>query len=71
MYDLLNVFCFCWTRDQVDQVDGAISPLKQVPGQGLELEVLQALLDGLVLQYNAKNSAVKNSINPNNTGKSQ
>ncbi|KAK0139233.1 Laminin subunit beta-3 [Merluccius polli] len=55
-------------RDQMEQLDGSISPLIQVPGQGLQLEALQAMLDSLVLQYNAKNSALMNSQNANYTG---
>ncbi|KAJ3601988.1 hypothetical protein NHX12_029749 [Muraenolepis orangiensis] len=55
-------------RDQMKKLDGAISPLKQVPGLDLQLDALQALLDGLVLQYNAKNSAFKNAVKPDHTG---
>ena len=55
----------------MEQLGGSISPLIQVPGQGLQLDALQAMLDSLVLQYNAKNSAVTNSQNANYTGKSQ
>ncbi|KAG7279594.1 hypothetical protein CRUP_011687 [Coryphaenoides rupestris] len=55
-------------RDQIEQLDRAIAPLKHLPGQGSQLDALQALLDALLLQYNAKHSAVKNSMNANNTG---
>ena len=37
------------SRDEVDQLDGAISPLDQGPGQDSQLDALQAILDGLVL----------------------
>ncbi|CAL8340721.1 unnamed protein product [Lota lota] len=55
-------------RDLMDQLDGDISPLHQGPDLGLQLDALQAILDGLVLQYNAKNSAVKNPTDTNYTG---
>ncbi|XP_056441044.1 laminin subunit beta-3-like isoform X1 [Gadus chalcogrammus] len=55
-------------RDEMDQLDGAISPLKQVPGQDSKLDALQAMLDGLVLKYHAKNSALKNTTNADYTG---
>ena len=55
----------------MDQLDRAISPLKQVLDQDSQLDALQAILDGLVLKYNTKISALKNSTNADYTGTSQ
>ena len=58
------------SRDELDNLDGAISPLDQGPGQDSQLDALRAILDGLVLKYNAKNSAMKNTTNADYTGTS-
>uniref|UniRef100_UPI003AAB3FD0 laminin subunit beta-3 n=1 Tax=Centroberyx gerrardi TaxID=166262 RepID=UPI003AAB3FD0 len=55
-------------RDQMEQVNGDLLPLKTVPGLGSQLDKLQALLDGLGLEYNAKNDALIKSGSSNNTG---
>ncbi|CAB1315349.1 unnamed protein product [Coregonus sp. 'balchen'] len=55
-------------RDQLDQVDGDLSPQGRAPELGSQLDELQALLDGLGLVYNTKRDALRNSVNPNYAG---
>uniref|UniRef100_A0A4W5MRY1 Laminin EGF-like domain-containing protein n=1 Tax=Hucho hucho TaxID=62062 RepID=A0A4W5MRY1_9TELE len=55
-------------RDQLDQVDGDLSPQSRAPELGTQLDELQALLDGLGLVYNTKRDALRNSVNSNNAG---
>ncbi|KAM9522760.1 laminin subunit beta-3 isoform 1-T2 [Salvelinus alpinus] len=55
-------------RDQLDQVDGDLSPQGRAPELGTQLDELQALLDGLGLVYNTKRDALRNSVNSNNAG---
>ncbi|XP_038869312.1 laminin subunit beta-3-like isoform X2 [Salvelinus namaycush] len=55
-------------RDQLDQVDGDLSPQGRGLELGSQLDELQALLGGLGLLYNAKRDALRNPINSNNAG---
>ncbi|KAM3877796.1 laminin subunit beta-3 [Diretmus argenteus] len=55
-------------RDQMEQVNGDLSPLDRVPGLDSELDNLRAVLEGLRLEYDAKKDAVGKSGTANNTG---
>ncbi|XP_036804074.1 laminin subunit beta-3 isoform X1 [Oncorhynchus mykiss] len=55
-------------RDQLDQVDGDLSPQGRGLELGSQLDELQALLGGLGLLYNSKRDALRNPINSNNAG---
>ncbi|XP_041744472.1 laminin subunit beta-3 isoform X2 [Coregonus clupeaformis] len=55
-------------RDQLDQVDGDLSPQGRGLELGSQLDEFEALLDGLGLLYNTKRDALRNSINSNNAG---
>lgn len=55
-------------RDQVDKVNNGLSPLPQQPDPSKELDKLQGLLATLNIDYNIKKEAMKNTINPSNTG---
>ncbi|XP_053171447.1 laminin subunit beta-3 [Scomber japonicus] len=55
-------------RNQMDKVNRDLSPLDRVPGLDSELVKLQALLESLRVQYNAKKDAMTNSVNNNNAG---
>lgn len=52
----------------MDKVNRDLSPLDRVPGLDSELVKLQALLESLRVQYNAKKDAMTNSVNNNNAG---
>lgn len=52
----------------MEKVNNDLSPIGRTPDLESELDKLQAILDSLILVYNAKKDATENSISTNNAG---